>query len=77
MDRRRPSIKGGLALTLGALFLTYMTVWMVVHPEPDNIVGDIILDVILISVSVWVGRHTIRRWQEIREAARACPLDSN
>jgi hypothetical protein len=54
-----------------------MTVWMVVHPEPDNIVGDVILDVILISVSVWVGWHTIRRWQKIHEAARACPLDSN
>ena len=60
-------------LTLGALFLTYMAAWMVIHPEPDNIVGDIILDVVLVSVSVWVGRHAIRRWREIRDAARLAP----
>jgi hypothetical protein len=73
MDRRRPSIKGGVVLTLGALFLTYMAVWMVIHPESDNIVGDIILDVVLVSIAIWVGRHTIRRWREIR----ACSLDAN
>lgn len=75
--RRRPSIKGGVVLALCALFLTYMVVWMVIHPEPDNIAGDVILDVVLVSVAVWVGQHTIRRWREIRAAARACPLDSN
>ena len=32
MDRRRPSLKGGVVLTLGAFFLTYMAVWMVIHP---------------------------------------------
>jgi hypothetical protein len=48
-----------------------MAVWMVIHPEPDNIAGDIILDVGLVFVAAWVGRHTIRRWREIRDAARA------
>lgn len=74
---RRPSITGGVVLAVGALFLTYMAVWMVIHPEPDNIAGDIILDVVLVSVAIWVGRHTIRRWQEIRAAAHACVLDPN
>jgi hypothetical protein len=67
MDKRkRPSTKGGVVLALCALFLIYMTVWMVIHPEPDNIAGDVILDVALVSVAMWVGLHTIRRWREIR-----------
>lgn len=73
--RGRPSTKGGVVLALCALFLAYMAVWMMIHPEPDNIAGDVILDVALVSVAVWVGRHTIRRWREIRANARgACPL---
>jgi hypothetical protein len=63
--RKRPSIKGGVVLAIGAFFLTYMAVWMVIHPEPDNIAGDIILDVALVTVAIWVSRHTIRRWREI------------
>lgn len=74
---RRPSIGGGVALTLCALFLTYMAVWMTIHPEPENIAGDIILDAALIALAAWVARHTVRRWREIRGAARTSPLDSN
>ena len=76
-DRRRPSIRGGVVLSLCALFLIYMAVWMVIHPEPGNIAGDIILDATLIALAVWVARHTVRRWREIHAAARTCALDSN
>lgn len=72
--RTSPSITGGVLLAVSALFLTYMAVWMVIHPEPDNIAGDVILDVVLVSVAIWVGRHAIRRWREIRVAGRACAL---
>jgi hypothetical protein len=59
----RPSIKGGVILTLCALFLTYMAVWMAIHPKPENIAGDIILDAALMAVAAWAGRHTVRRWR--------------
>lgn len=70
----RPSIAGGVVLALCALFLTYMAVWMGIHPEPDNVAGDVILDVVLVSVAVWIDRHTIRHWREIRAIAQASPL---
>ena len=73
----RPSILGGVVLALCALFLSYMAVWMVIHPEPDNAAGDIILDLGLVFVAVWVDRHTIRRWREIRATAQAGPLGPN
>jgi hypothetical protein len=64
-------------LALCALFLIYMAAWMMIHSEPDNIAGDVILDMALASVAIWVGGHTIQHWREIRAAARARPLDSN
>ncbi len=76
-NRRRPSVRGGVLLTLCALFLTYMAVWMVIHPEPENVAGDIVLDAALVALAVWTDRHTVRRWREIHAAARSCPLDSN
>jgi hypothetical protein len=48
-----------------ALSLTYLAVWVVLSPAPENIPGDLILDVAFVALAVWVDRLAIRRAREI------------
>jgi hypothetical protein len=69
-ERGRPSVWGSILLALFALFLTYMAVWVVIHPGPNNIPGDVILDVAFVSLAVWVDWLTIQRGRQLALATR-------
>jgi hypothetical protein len=47
-----------------------MAVWLVVHPGPYNIPGDIFVDVIFVSLAVWVDWLTIQRGRQLAVAIR-------
>jgi hypothetical protein len=47
-----------------------MAVWVVIHPRPDNVPGDIILDIAFISLALWVDWLTIQRGRQLAVAIR-------
>jgi hypothetical protein len=66
----RPSVGGSILLALFAIFLTCLAVLVVITPGPNNIPGDIILDVIFVSLAMWVDWLTIQRGRQLAIAIR-------
>ncbi len=74
--RGRPSVGGSVLLAVFAVFLTYLAVWVVVHPGRDNIPGDIIFDVAFASLAIWVDRLAVQRGRHLAATIRK-RFDSN
>ena len=59
-----PSLGRSILLALFAVFLTYHAVGLAIHPAPDNIPGDIIMDAAFAALAIWVDRIAIQRARE-------------
>ncbi len=68
-EERPPSVAATYLLSAIAVLLTCLVAIWVLSPDPNNVPGDIIRDVIAVAFVWWFDRHVIGRWRKIRAPA--------